>query len=227
MDFGIQGFNPPFVPTLFMQIQKLMTLKLFLKICSFCPTAQEVIYLPWISETRKKYSSKYQVSGGRSLCQLQIPPIYKDQTTFTIHLYTFTIYKDQTTWLWGWGGSAGYMAGGWKISESILQSTMLKLRQRAWLMTIFVVVFLYLYVYTFVFSIFHSASFCAESRSNRLAGGVAWVFAFTICNFILAFPCIFISVCACICIFHIVECKVDQTGWLEGFLGPQFEESEV
>ena len=64
---------------------------------------------------------------------------------------------------------------GWwvKISESILQSTMLKLRQRAWLMTIFVVVFLYLYVYTFVFSIFHSASFCAESRSNRLAGGVA------------------------------------------------------
>ena len=110
-------------------------------------------------------------------------------------IYTFTIYKDQTTWLWGSGGSAGYMAGGWKISESILQSTMLKLRQRAWLMTIFVVVFLYLYVYTFVFSIFHSASFCAESRSSRLAGGVAWVFAFTICNFILAFPCIFISVC--------------------------------
>ena len=104
MDFGIQGFNPPFVPTLFMQIQKLMTLKLFLKICKFCPSAQEVIYLPWISETRKKYSLKYQVSGGRSLCQLQIPPIYKDQTTSTINLYTFTIYKDQTTWLWGlWG----------------------------------------------------------------------------------------------------------------------------
>ena len=114
MDFGIQGFNPPFVPTLFMQIQKLMTLKLFLKICSFCPSAQEVIYLPWISETRKKYSLKYQVSGGRSLCQLQIPPIYKDQTTFTIHLYThlqFTRIRPHDC------GAGGAVQDTWLVGE--------------------------------------------------------------------------------------------------------------
>ena len=95
-------------------------------------------------------------------------------------------------------------------------------------MTIFVVVFLYLYVYTFVFSIFHSASFCAESRSNRLAGGEG-LLEYLLLLFVISYLrfLVFLFLCACICIFHIVECKVDQTGWLEGFLGPQFEESEV